>query len=399
MPGNTLNRPEVVTDPSTTMTCLDAIGDMALDLRARAIRALPRMFLPDRGLFAFRLRREGGRDLVEGVSPRYTAIVLIAAAGESTDTVQSILCGQSTAQVCDKVMDGASRSTDIGETGLALWAARLLGHPGGQTVLERLRALDPVGGRWPTVELAWCLTALSVPQPGLDDALAARLAGRLMATLNESTGLFAHFPAGGTAGGLRSHVTCFADCVYPVMAMSHYHRARGCDKALDTARRCADTMCALQGAGGQWWWHFDVRTGRVVERYPVYAVHQDAMGPMALLDFHDAGGDAHWDAVHKSILALDQPSRIKQSLIDTDADVIWRKRARREPGKFCRAAQALASRIHPGLRAPLTDVLFPPVCTDFESRPYHMGWILYAFSPRRMGLFESADRGQVTADR
>ena len=45
----------------------------------------------------------------------------------------------------------------------------------------------------------------------------------------------------------------------------------------------------------------DVRTGRVIEGYPVYAIHQDAMGPMALFALEDACGVQHWDEVRHSV--------------------------------------------------------------------------------------------------
>ena len=48
-----------------------------------------------------------------------------------------------------------------------------------------------------------------------------------------------------------------------------------------TARPHASASCRVPH--GQWWWHYDVRDGSVVERYPVYSVHQHAMAPMALL--------------------------------------------------------------------------------------------------------------------
>jgi len=47
-------------------------------------------------------------------------------------------------------------------------------------------------------------------------------------------------------------------------------------------RTCAEAICRMQGPSGQWWWHYDARNGRIFERYPVYAVHQDGMAPMAL---------------------------------------------------------------------------------------------------------------------
>jgi len=360
-------------------------------LRSLAIRVLPRMFPDDGGLFAFRLRRDGGSDRLEGVSPRYTAIVLIAAATESPDVVNAILKGRDARTVCDHLIDAVSRTNDIGEAALALWAARLHAHDRAREALARVRSLDPVEGRWPTVEVAWCLTALTATSAVTgaqnnagDESLATRIAARLLASFHRESGMFSHWPSGASGGGIRAHVACFADLVYPIQALSNFYQATGTDRAIDAARRCAATMCALQGQRGQWWWHFDVRTAKVVERYPVYAVHQDAMGPMALFSLEDATGEAHHDAVRKSIEWLATPVEIKRSLIDSDADVIWRKVARREPGKLSRSTQAVASRLHPSLRAPLTDTIFPPVRIDFESRPYHMGWILHAFSESRM---------------
>jgi len=57
--------------------------------------------------------------------------------------------------------------------------------------------------------------------------------------------------------------------------------------------------------------------------------------------------------------------------------------ARHEPNKFSRRAQALASRIHPRVRVPGLGAVLRPGRIDWESRPYHMGWILYAWPPDR----------------
>jgi hypothetical protein len=71
------------------------------------------------------------------------------------------------------------------------------------------------------------------------------------------------------------------------------------------------------------------------------------------------------------------------SLIDESAGLIWRKVARREPPKLSRFAQAAASRLHPALRAPGLDTLFPPCAVDYEDRPYHLGWLLHAWPAGR----------------
>ena len=138
-------------------------------------------------------------------------------------------------------------------------------------------------------------------------------------------------------------------------------------------------MCELQGPDGQWWWHFDVRTGRVVERYPVYSVHQDAMAPMALLALREACDVDHGAAIERGLKWLDRPSEIEGGLVDREADLIWRKVARREPGKLSRTVQAVASWSHPIMRVPGLGLVCRPNAIDYECRPYHLGWLLHAW--------------------
>jgi hypothetical protein len=41
------------------------------------------------------------------------------------------------------------------------------------------------------------------------------------------------------------------------------------------------------------------------------------------------------------------------------------------------------TRFVPALRAPGIDRLFPPGTIDYEDRPYHYGWLLYAWAQPR----------------
>lgn len=351
------------------------------EMRSMALASLPRMYRPEQGVFAFRLRRQGGSDVLEGISHRYTAIVLMALARESADANREILHGADRDDVYDGLVEAAARTEDPGEVALALWAGRVLGHPRVPAMLARLRAMRPDEAPIPTVELAWSLTSLVVPGNGCsDDALARGVAERLMGSFRETSGLFPHYPAGACPSRLRSHVCCYADLVYPIQALSYYYRATGDARAIGMARQCAKRMCQLQGPQGQWWWHYDIRTGRVLEQFPVYAVHQDAMGPMALFSLRDAGGDDCSEAIERCVRWLYEPLEVECSLIDRQAGVIWRKVARREPRKLARRLQAAASCVHPSLRVPGVNLLFPPRDVDYESRPYHMGWLLYAWA-------------------
>jgi len=253
------------------------------------------------------------------------------------------------------------------------------------------------------VEVAWSLSALVADgREVLDVPLARRIARRLIESFSERGGAFPHWPVGARSSFLRRHVACFADFVYPIQALSLFGRAVNDGRAIDVARRSAERMCALQGEAGQWWWHFDVRNGKVIEQYPVYAVHQDAMAPMALLALQEACGEDYSSAVHRGLRWLMAPPESETALVDKPCGIIWRKVARHEPGKLVRGLQAAASRIHPGVRTPGLELLFPPGRIDHETRPYHMGWILHAWSslggPRgschKQDMFSCASKGR-----
>jgi len=133
-----------------------------------------------------------------------------------------------------------------------------------------------------------------------------------------------------------------------------------------------------------------VRTGKVLEGYPVYAVHQDAMGPMALLALQEASEMDYSLWIDQGLSWLIYPPETAgQSLIDQKADLIWRKIARHEPNRLVRGMQALVSRIHSSFRLPGMDYLFKPGLVDYESRPYHMGWILYAWPTKRVDAYHA----------
>jgi hypothetical protein len=368
---------------SKSLTFDDDFRALVDRLRRIALGALPRMFRSEEGLFAFRLRRVSGHDVLEGTSGRYTAIVLIGLA-RWPERIAQILPGHTPETVLRRLTERCLSSTDIGEVALSLWAARAWSTPDAHALLERLTALDPVRGKHPLVETSWCLSSLCAEEEQMAaPPLAARIAERLLASLRRSTSLFQHWTVGAQIARLRAHVACYADLVYPIQALSLYHRRSGDAPALEAARGCARRMCALQGSAGQWWWHYDVRTGRVLERYPVYAIHQDAMGPMCLFDVEEACGDAQHEAIAKGMRWLVRAPEIGGSLIDEDAGVIWRKVGRREPRKLARSLQALASAVHPSARVPGIDRFFPASVIDYETRPYQMGWLLYAWPPSR----------------
>jgi hypothetical protein len=375
-----------VVEVRSTFDAPQEVGTAIGRMRALSVRALARMYLPTDRMFCHCVRRRPGGNVPEGVSRRYTAITLLGLALQQHDLSPDVFGGgDDSRSVCERLLADVAGVENLGDVALTLWAAKLLRNEDAARALDRLRSLDPVGRPHSTVEIAWALTALSV-RPGevTDEALCEGVANRLLRSFRAQSGLFPHWPPGVAPSPWRAHVSCFADWVYPVQALAHYYRATGCQEAIDKARRSAESMCRLQGSAGQWWWHYDVRTGRVVEGYPVYSVHQDAMGPMALLDLQGVCGARFDDAIARSVSWMVRNPERGDSLIDEEAGLIWRKVCRREPGKLSRGIQALASRMHPALRARGLNVMFPPNQVDYECRPYHLGWLLYAFSDRRL---------------
>ena len=367
---------------------IPTVSEVVRKLRSIAIHSLARMYRPEERLFAFRLRRNGDGEVLEGVSRRYTAVALIGLASEDPHVVTEILGNNSPEDVCGHLLEDIGEMKDLGEVALTTWAARALDHPRVSVAIEALRRMEPGQRPYPTVELSWALTALVTNgSEATDMALAERIADILINSFTQKSGIFPHAPSKKGLSALRAHVSCFADFVYPIQALSYYHQATGDARAAEVAGSCAERMCQLQGPEGQWWWHFDVRTGRVVERYPVYAVHQDSMAPMALFAAAKACGRDYSESIQKSLRWLVDPPEIAGAIIDTERNVIWRKVARHEPGKLVRGLQAAASRLHPAIRLPAVDVAFPPNSVDYETRPYHMAWILHAWPTDHTAAF------------
>lgn len=376
------SRRERIQIPELTTVQLSQFADFIDRMRRMSIPALARLYRPEQRVYAHCVRRVAGADRIEGVSRRYTAITLIGLASEPRAAARAALCGHDPSDVCEALLERATTDENLGDVALTLWASIALQHEHYGQAVTRLIELWNRDGAKMTVEAAWALTVAAL----LDDHrelahLRDEARARLLAAYSAPARVFPHV-LGGSVGALRAHVACFADQVYPIYALAKVHEAAGDSEALRAAEACSAMICERMGPAGQWWWHYDHRTGRVIEGYPVYAVHQDAMGPMAIFALRDAGGRDFSPFVARGLDWLaHSPELGGRSLVDEESGWIWRKVARREPRKLVRRMQAGLSGVHASLRVPAADLLFPPRSIDWESRPYHYGWLLHAFKP------------------
>lgn len=343
------------------------------------VRALP--LARTDGEFAFTL---SGRPLPDrgwqlrplGTSQRYAAITVLGALRLSQADQRTALGGDTGHDLLGLLAKRLDQATSRADVALLCWAAAEAGHSELPHALDRLAELDRREGSVDVIAAAWVVTALVAARQRADVErhLAAARARLLAARI---AAVYPHVSGGGT--WYRAHVGSFADQVYPIQALARLHASADDPEALAVASSVAAAICRAQGPDGQWWWHYDSRTGDVVEGYPVYSVHQHAMAPMALLDLADAGGQCYFGNICQGLRWLGGPPETGESLILDDPPVAWRKVARGDRGKAVRGLQAAASRFRPGVRLAALDRMFRPGFVDHECRPYELGWLLLAW--------------------
>jgi hypothetical protein len=373
-----------IADVATTDRDVPARVQRLLEL---APRGLARAYLPDTGELAQTVRAvtgDGGTSLeAQGTNLRYAAIAALGLSRLDDAAQRSVLAGRTASDLVAAARQRARVSDDPGAVAITAWAAAEVSGVFADELFGRLRAIVSERATLPAVDISWTVTAavaaaeLGATEELMNDAL-LRLTSR-----HGPGGTYPHLLDVRPRRGWRRHVGSFADQVYPLQALARASRLTGNVQLLHAANRTAERICRLQGRDGQWWWWYDARTGEVVERFPVYSVHQHAMAPMVLLDLWEAGGTDHRAEVAKGLGWLDRHPEVPAELISDDAGLVWRKVGRREPRKAARALGAATTAVRPGWHLPGIDLLMPPTVIDRECRPYELGWLLYAWLPPR----------------
>ena len=153
------------------------------------------------------------------------------------------------------------------------------------------------------------------------------------------------------------------------------------DDAREHAEVLANLLVRFQHPDGGWPWLFHAERAVVVEPYEIYSVHQDAMAPMALLELTDLTGDDSLrggrrarpglvDREQRARRRSPRPRRALRAPFDPPA-------ARRSTDWSWRANSAAAL-----AHSPLTWQRDSTLELNATCRPYHLGWILEAWSGR-----------------
>ncbi|MFC7275729.1 hypothetical protein ACFQS1_17205 [Paractinoplanes rhizophilus] len=331
---------------------------------------------------------------LSGMSLRYAAIVALGVRWLPADAQCAQLGGHALEDFIALLVKRQAVSTNLGDVALIAWAAAEAGHPLLPDAIRRLGELDRRTAPEYVVECAWVVSALAAARHHLDvEEHLAQARARLLGSVHPGSPVFPHVTGPGLVKSYRDHVACYADQVYPIQALARLHHSGDDPEALAAAGRTADQICRLQGPDGQWWWFYDARTGAVIEGYPVYSVHQHAMGPMALNDLTDAGGGDYGEATRRGLRWLLGPAELgprrggDPMLLD-DEGLTVRKVYRGDPRKVVRGLHTVTTRARSGLRFPVIDSIYKPADLDRECRPYEFGWLYYAW----LAQLPAADR-------
>ena len=361
----------------------NAMRVQVCQLNQLALNGLVPMFDASERMFCFRLKREGSRLVREGTSRRYTIMSLL---GLHQAEAQGLHSPIDVREVTDDFLRQTDWISNCGDLGLLLWLSVLVlpeRLPDAWSALKLDQTFaEPKAKEGRTMELAWLLTglaqmrlALPTTRPEITD-LAIRTY-RLLKENQGDHGIFRHLAVEKTlAGVLRGHIGSFADQVYPIYALTRFAQAYKVHAALDEARRCAEAICRAQGPLGQWWWHYDALTGRVAQRYPVYAVHQHGMAPMALFALEDSGHGGFGEAIYKGLCWITGQNELGFDMRDRSARLIWRSLC------HARKTRVLLDRVRALAGGRKQPEKVDKLAVTYECRPYELGWLLYAWARR-----------------
>jgi len=367
---------------------------------------LPSMLLEGGHVFCFRaLKSPTGLEL-EGQDERYSTMVAIGAGaqeklGRITDTFHL-------EPILDHLADWAPTAPELGDSGLVLWSLLLHGDARAEdlagAIVGRKAEVFQSKYLFASMEMGYLLIGLSEAlRAGVGGEavklFASDLAERLRENQRPETDLFTFnryvFRKNLHKLRIGTRLGSFASNVYPTIGFSFYARASGNEEARDVAARCARRLCELQGPEGQWWWVYQTRRPVPAVKFPVYGIHQDAMGPMALMAaaISDGCHDRYDAAVHKSLAWFEnRPECGASEMVDVERGVVWRAVQHDDPATTGRLGLGPSELSRMGRVAWFGSEDERPIQRSYvcpECRPYHLGWILLGAA-----LFEECVAGR-----
>ncbi len=343
---------------------------------------LAKMFDEESRLFPFSTRLKEGRyvnDFHNEGKYRYTVNVFVALqrlehySNSPFDLVKL---------VDNYVARHLSQDLSVANRGLLLHVLSLMNHKAAREIYHwlsyklenRAKAL-----RYSLQDIAWSSFGATTYASRLKEGKACDLATKLLSYLrqdfmNPATLL----PRNNHS--LRGVFVSFGGIVYYLMALDHFARTFEDDTTITLFKDAVRQVLSLQGEHGEWPWFIDSATGRIMDWYQLYSVHQDAMALLFLLPAFDLGVEGSRAAICRSYKWLLGDNQLRIPLIQERPFIIYRSiRQKQFAERPMRFKRSIANKTL-GRSAQLLD----PDALEInkECRSYHLGWIVYVWAGR-----------------
>lgn len=178
----------------------------------------------------------------------------------------------------------------------------------------------------------------------------------------------------------RGIFVSFGYIAYFLKAIHHFAATFNDSSIKAIFKEAVKRVLALQGENGEWPWFINSSTGKILDWYQIYSVHQDSMAMLFLLPAFDMGVEGAEEAICRSYRWLFGNNELNKYLILKEPLFIYRSIKRKESfEKEMRSLRTIKNSIFnkQAKRVPSQKLIIDKVC-----RSYHLGWILYVWSDR-----------------
>lgn len=351
-----------------------------------ALEGLARMWDPERRLLLTRIVTPTGVQTSDHLAARYCVMT-------SLGLHRARLAGHAIPLEPEVILARGLEAGGVGELdalAMGLWATSELGTDHATrlapALIDRVRAPDTRRtsiGR----PLAWALEALSrhaerTAEPAARAAAESLARFALERCFHPESRLFTHVvQPRGPLGPLPwpRPQALFSTQIYWVHALATFARVFEHHGALRVAAEAMGRLIALRDAQFGWVWRYDERGGASPEPFPIYAVHQHGMAPMALHLLAGLGALEALPTLRESLRWL-RENQLGLDMVDAEQAMIYRSIRRVYPvNRLAYTAGRL-----PWMR-PLTQ---RPggLRVNASCRAYELGWLLYAWAGREAVL-------------
>jgi hypothetical protein len=344
------------------------------------LRGLESMYIPPEGVFSasYRMVSDGTVNVRNRDSGyKFTMNTLMGLHKARATGTKVFLDIQSVYRnVARSVGEQAGSPENIAAT---VWAGRSIGVEVPGEAVSLFDAILDRPNKYPELSaqgLAWSIAACAACGAEYREKALALLRCAIERYIHSGSALVRHTPS-----GFRKDWASFAASCYMAYSLLLLARETGNLEARRIGLGIARALVKLQGSQGQWAWFYHVPSGRVVDYYPVYSVHQHAMAPLFLLEAIDQGYAEFREPLVKGFRWILGHNELQTSLVDRDRRIIWRSAVRREPlarmTRFARSVGVTYAGFHSGI------LNGDSLRINRECRSYELGWALWAFAGRQ----------------